>query len=220
MTPWIMRRHDELRPPPPPPVDGEVFRRDVAEVKRLGAARGSERTVLQTNVAQFWAPRDVRVVARQLVGLPGRSLVDDARFLALVEMAWADSFIAMMDGKHAYMFWRPITAIQASAAPGSSDAHWEPLISTPPHPEYPCGHCLSAAAVGAVIEGEFGAAMPVLVVEDGDRMLRRYANIMQYVDEVTISRMWAGVHYRFSNEAGKAVGLAIGRAAHQRHFTR
>ena len=220
MTPWIMRRHDELRPPPPPPVEGEEFRRDVAEVRRLGGARGSERTALQTNVAQFWAPRDVRLVARQLVGLPGRSLVDDARFLALVEMAWADSFIAMMDAKHAFMFWRPITAIQANAARGSPDAHWEPLIFTPPHPEYPCGHCMSAAAVGAVIEGEFGAAMPTLIVEDRDRMLRRYTNVMQYVDEVTISRMWAGVHYRFSNEAGKAVGLAIGRAAHQRRFTK
>jgi len=220
MTPWIMRRPDEMRPPPPPSVESEVFRRDVAEVQRVGGARGSERTALQTNIAQFWAPRDVRLVARQLIGLPGRSLVDDARFLALVEMAWADSFIAMMDAKHAYMFWRPITAIQSTAAAGSAAASWEPLLGTPPHPEYPCGHCLSAGAVGAVIAAEFGAKMPALIVEDGDRMLRRYTDIMQYVDEVTISRMWAGLHYRFSNEAGKAAGMAIGRAAPQRLLTK
>jgi hypothetical protein len=116
------------------------------------------------------------------------------------------------------MFWRPITALQSAAGADSAAAHWEPLLFTPPHPEYPCGHCLSAAAVGGIIESEFGDRMPPLIVEDGDKMLRRYTAIMQFVDEVSASRIWGGLHYRFSAEAGKAAGLAIGRSARERLF--
>ena len=59
----------------------------------MGAKSGSARSDVQTDIGKFWGPRDVRIVLRQLVGLPGRRLVDDARFLALAEMAWADSYV-------------------------------------------------------------------------------------------------------------------------------
>jgi hypothetical protein len=218
MKPWVMTRPDELRPSPPPALDSEVFLRDLAEIKRVGGKRAAERTRAQADVADYWGARDVRIVLRQLVGLPGRSLVQDARFLALAEMAWTDTFVSMMDAKYAYYFWRPVTAIRHYAK-ASGDAQWEPLVPNPPHPEYTCGHCMSAAAVAAVIEAEFGARMPEIALDEPNTLTRRFTSAIDYADEVGMARLYGGVHYRFSIDAGRAAGLEIGRLAVRRHLT-
>lgn len=221
-APWIMTSAAELRAAPPPSLTSPVYARDLAEITRLGGKASTARTAEQTDQALFWAPRDVRLVLRQLIGTPGRSLVEDARFLALAEMAWADSYVAMMDGKYTYNLWRPVTAIRGAATDGNdatvADSTWEPLLNTPAHPEYPCGHCLSAGAVGAVIEAEFGAKMPTIVIDEKDVMLRRYLQPQEYIDEVAESRLLVGVHYRFSLDAGRSSGIALGKLAVQRHF--
>jgi hypothetical protein len=223
-APWVMTSAAELRSPPPPALTSTVYARDLAEIARLGGKTSTVRTAVQTDVAQFWAPRDVRLVLRQLIGTPGRTLLQDARFVALAEMAWADSYVAMMDGKYSYNFWRPVTAIRGAAIDGNdattADPDWEPLLPTPGHPEYPCGHCLSAGAVGAVIVAEFGDAMPHIVIDIDKTLPRRYTRAQQYIDEVTESRLLVGVHYRFSLDAGRAAGIALGTLASQRHFAR
>jgi hypothetical protein len=216
--PWILRGPNEVRPAPPPALDSETWTRDLAEVKALGAKKSATRSAAQTDSAKFWAPRDTRIVLDQLIGRPGRSLVDDARFLALAEMAHSDAYVAMMDGKYHYMLWRPITAIRSMAKDGK-DAVWEGLGETPFHPEYPCGHCLSAAATGAVIAAEFGSAAPPLVLQAEEFLMRRFDTPREYVDDVSLSRISLGVHYRFSVDVGIAMGTAIGELAAQRWFT-
>jgi hypothetical protein len=223
-APWIMTSPGELRSPPPPALTSERYARDLAEIARLGGKGSTERTAVQTDMAQFWATRDVRLVLRQLIGTPGRTLLQDARFLALAEMAWADSYVSMMDGKYAYNLWRPVTAIRGAATDGNdatvAEPEWEPLLPTPGHPEYPCGHCLSAGAVGTVIAEEFGDRMPEIVLEVESTMLRRYTRAQDYIDEVTESRLLVGVHYRFSLDAGRTAGVSLGRLAGQRRFPR
>lgn len=220
--PWIMTSPAEMRPAPPVPLDSAIWARDLNEVKSMGAKNAKDRTAEQTDIGKFWAGRSVRIVLNQLIGRPGRSLVDDARFLALAEMAWADSYVSMMDGKYHYMFWRPITAIRNAETDGNDatapDTQWEAMVYTPPHPEYPCGHCLSAGAVGAVIAQEFGSSAPPIVLEDEGTLLRRYDTPQEYIDDVTVSRIYAGVHYRFSAEAGRDAGVAIGNVAAKRYF--
>ncbi len=220
--PWIMTRPDETRPVPPPSLASTVWSRDLEEVRRLGARKSKERTEEQTDIGNFWAPRSVRIVINQLIARPGRSLVDDARLLALAEMAWADSYVSMMDAKYHYQFWRPITAIRHAPATSNTsathDPQWVALIETPPHPEYPCGHCNSAAAVGTVIDQEFGKSAPPLVLEMERALLRRYDTPQEYIDDVSISRIYAGVHYRFSVDAGRKSGVEIGKLAAQRFF--
>lgn len=220
--PWIMTSPDEMRPAPPAALGSEIWARDFNEVRTLGGKKSKDRTAEQTDIGNFWAGRDVRIVLNQFIGRPGRSLVDDARFLALAEMAWADSYVAMMDGKYHYMFWRPITAIRNAETDGNNattpDTQWEPMVQTPPHPEYPCGHCLSAGAVGTVIEREFGSGAPPIVLEMKDALLRRYDTPLEYIDDVSVSRIFAGVHYRFSMEAGRKAGIDIGNVAAKRYF--
>jgi len=221
-TPWVLRTASELRSPAPPSLTSEIWSRDYEEVRRMGAKSGSARSEVQTDMGKFWPNRSVRIVLRQLVGLPGRSLVDDARFLALAEMAWADAYVALFEAKYAWNFWRPITAIRGGALDGNDrtvpDADWTPLMETPLHPEYPCGHCVSSAAVGTVIRAEFGDRMPTIVIEIEGALMRRYPTAESYMDEVSESRLLAGAHYRFSLDAGKAMGVAIGKLAVERFF--
>lgn len=223
VRPWVMTRPDEVRSPPPPALDSAAWARDFNEIKRMGGKKSTERSAEQTDIGKFWGGRSVRIVLPQLVGRPGRELVDDARFLALANMAWADSYISMMDGKYAFNFWRPVTAIRKAHLDGNPgtepDPDWEPLLgTTPPHPEYPCGHCMSAGAVGAVIEAEFGADSPPMVLAEADTLLRRYDTPREYIDEVSESRLLGGVHYRFSVDAGRDAGIAIGKLAAERYF--
>jgi hypothetical protein len=43
------------------------------------------------------------------------------------------------------------------------DATWEPLDSTPMHPEYPCAHCILSGAARVVLES-LGQPMPELTL--------------------------------------------------------
>jgi hypothetical protein len=72
--------------------------------------------------------------------------------------------------------------------------------------------------VGAVIEQEFGSSAPPIVLEMKDALLRRYDTPREYIDDVSESRILAGVHYRFSMEAGRDAGIAIGNVAAKRYF--
>jgi hypothetical protein len=89
-------------------------------------------------------------------------VVDSARFMALTSTAIADTYIAVFDAKYHYEFWRPITAIRNGDMddnPATAlEATWQPIDNTPMHPEYPCAHCISSAAVATVIEGVLGSA--------------------------------------------------------------
>ena len=70
-------------------------------------------------------------------------------------VALADAFIAVMDAKYHYDFWRPITAIRNGDIDDNPaterDATWQPIDNTPMHPEYPCAHCIGSAAMAAVV---------------------------------------------------------------------
>ncbi len=57
-------------------------------------------------------------------------------------------------------------------------------------------------AAGAVIAGEFGAGAPPLVLAAEESLLRRFDTPKEYVDDVALSRIYIGVHYRFSVDAG------------------
>ena len=112
---------------------------------------------------RFWlitGPVSYYPIVRQLVAAKKMDLVDSARFMALASAAAADAFIAVFDAKYHYDFWRPITAIRNGDIDDNPatelDATWQPIDNTPMHPEYPCAHCISSAAVASVIEARAG----------------------------------------------------------------
>jgi len=124
----------------------------------------------------------------------------------------------VFDAKYAYEFWRPITAIRRAEIDGNdatdTSPTWLPLLETPLHPEYPCAHCISSAAVGAVLEAEFGTGdVPVISMTSAavPGVVHRWTRIDDYIEEVSDARIFAGVHYRNSADVGEAMGRRIAR---------
>jgi hypothetical protein len=126
----------------------------------------------------------------------------------------------VFDAKYAFNFWRPVTAIRNGEIDGNDatapDAAWLPFVDTPMHPEYPCAHCISAGAVAAVLEAEFGQGRvtPIAMTSaTAPGVTHRWERIGDYVKEVNNARIWGGIHYRNSTEVGERMGREIGTFA-------
>jgi hypothetical protein len=216
--PWVMSSAAQFRPAPPPALTSETWTRDFNEIREYGGLHSSVRTAEQTEVAKFWfltGPRTYNPLVQQVAQNRKLDLLDCARLYALASMAAADSFIAVFDGKYAFNFWRPMTAIRNADLTGNPatprEASWLPLGETPMHPEYPCAHCISSAAVAAVLAGLTGDDIGDITVTNSTMgKTRRWARLSDYRDEVSNARVWAGFHYRFSTEVGKDMGRRIG----------
>ena len=207
--PWFLQSLAQVRPGPPPSLDAPLWSRDLAEVRAKGAKSSPSRSAAETEAALFW--RDVGpsawigAIARMSAG-PGRSMARNARLWALAATVADDTQIAFYDAKYTFRFWRPATAIQ------QADPAWQPLLRTPAHPEYPCAHCATSAALATVLASEFGTAPPGLSLASPEGA-RTFPSLDALVDEVVSARVNAGVHYRFSGLAGVALGRAVARQA-------
>jgi hypothetical protein len=215
--PWVMSSPAQFRPAPPPALTSDTWTRDLNEIREVGGLASKARTADQTTIARFWfltGPRTYNPIVQQVSRAKRLDLLDCARLYALASMAAADSFIAVFEAKHAYDFWRPVTAIRNADQTGNPatprDATWQPLGETPMHPEYPCAHCISAAAVATVLIGIVGDDIGELAVTNSALgVTRRWTRLSDYRDEVSNARIWAGFHYRFSTEVGKDMGRQI-----------
>lgn len=217
--PWAIPGAAALRPPPPPALTSERWARDYEEVRRVGGKTSADRTPHQTLMARYRQAFDLTPTMRLAADAPGRSPVQNARMFALYQMAFDDAVIAMADAKAHYDFWRPITAIRNGADDGNDstppDAGWTPLLGTPNFAEYPCGHCVVAATHAEVMKAEVGPR-PATGVRIGSLAVPTSAVQVvptwdEWVQEVSDSRIYGGVHFRFSNEAGEQIGRDAAR---------
>ena len=222
IKPWTMDKGSQFRPQPPPALDSEVWTRDVNEIRELGSINSKTRTQEQTEIGRFWfltGPRTYTPLVQQVAEAKKMDLVDCARLYALVSMATSDAFIAVFDAKYAHNFWRPITAIRnadlTSNPATPRDASWSPLGITPPHPEYPCAHCIVAATVAEVLKRVAGDDLGELTLTSAlaPGVTRKWKRLDDYSNEVALARIYAGFHYRFSNETAKSMGRKIGEQA-------
>jgi len=219
VTPFAMTSPTQFRPEPPIALAGARWAADYNEIKALGGKASTERTARQTEDARFWlitGPQSYYPIARQLVAAKKMTVGESARFMALVAVAAADAYIAVFDAKYHYQFWRPITAIRNGDiddnAATERDAAWQPIDNTPMHPEYPCAHCITSAAVATVAETVLGGAdVPEVTMTSSSApgVTHRWTNLRAYTDEVSLARIYAGFHYRFSIEVGQDMGRKI-----------
>ena len=220
VKPFAMTSAAQFRPQPPIPLAGEQWAADYNEIKELGGKSSSKRSAKQTEDARFWlitGPQSTDPIVRQLVAAKKMSLIDSARFMALADIALADAYIAVLDAKYHYDFWRPITAIRNGDMDDNPkterDPTWQPIDNTPMHPEYPCAHCIGSAALAAVVEALFGTAdIPEVAMTSSTApgVTHRWTNLRAFADEVADARIWAGFHYRFSAQVGQDMGRKIG----------
>ena len=199
----------------------ETWARDYEEVRRLGARASKERTEEQTLIARYRQGYDLSPMVRYIADRPGRRQVENARLLALYEMAMNDAVQAMVVAKLKYNYWRPITAIRNGDRDGNDatqhDPAWVALLPTPNFPEYPCGHCTAVAVQTEVLKlaGGLPANTPVRMASgmSPNLVIQQVKSWDEAVRQVSDSRMLGGVHYRFSNEAGEEIGRKAARLA-------
>lgn len=221
VTPFALTSPSQFRPEPPIALTSERWAADYNEIKDLGAKNSTKRSARQTEDARFWlitGPQSTNPIVRQLVAAKKMSLIDSARFMALASVALADAYIAVMDAKYRYEFWRPITAIRNGDTDDSPaterDPTWQPIDNTPMHPEYPCAHCVGSAALAAVVETLLGTAdVPEIVMTSSTApgVTHRWTNLRAYTEEVSQARISAGFHYQFSTQVGQDMGRKIGQ---------
>jgi hypothetical protein len=219
--PWIIASADALMPPPPPALASARYARDFEEVRRLGGRNSKERSAHQTLIAKYRQGFSLSPSVRLAADAPGRRQVDNARMLALYQMATDDALQAMAAAKLHYNYWRPITAIRNGDRDGNEatqhDPAWVPLLPTPDFSEYPCGHCTGVAVQAEVLKSlggiPEGRGVRVASAGNPNSAMQTVASWDELVRQVSDSRMLGGVHYRFSNEAGEEIGRQAARIA-------
>lgn len=227
MTPFTLGSAAELRPTPPPALDSQQWTRAYDEVKDVGSVTSTTRTAEQTLAARFWGEAPVqqgRGALRRFVVDHGLGILDAARVMAMASVASADGFIACFDAKYAFTFWRPITSVRAGDTDGNpatiGDPSWTPLLAaTPNHPEYPSAHSCVTPAGATAIAAFLGSHRIDFTVPSltglGDRT---FTTVRELEKEVGNARIWGGIHYRFSVDAGITIGRKVARSVVEEHF--
>ena len=220
VKPFALAKGSQFRPKPPVALDSAEWTTDYNEIKDYGAQRSGKRTEQQTETARFWlvaGPAAYHPFIRQLVTARQMDVVDSARFITLVAFGLNDAFIAVLDAKYHYNFWRPITAIRNGDIDGNPaterEAAWQPIATTPMHPEYPCAHCILSGTVAGIIKTALGSTTIseiAMTSPTAPGVTHRFTDMTAYTDEVANGRIWAGFHYRFSTRVGTDMGRQIG----------
>ena len=227
LRPFALDSAAQFRAPPPAPFDmaeGSAFRREVIEVFEVGRTLSDE----QRASAAFWDcnPYVMHVrghamfatkkitpgghwmgIATLASRKAGSDLMGTAEAYALTAVALADGFIASWDEKYRTNVVRPETVINAHI-----DEQWQPLLQTPPFPEYTSGHSVISTAAARVLTNVFGDGF---AFADSTEMeyglpVRVYPSFEQAAAEAAISRLYAGIHYRMAVEAGIDQGRRVG----------
>jgi hypothetical protein len=218
LTPFALSSPSQFLPGPPPAITSPRYARDVAEVQALGSATSTARTPTETETAVFWqadTPAAIwNRVADALADERGQGMLVSARRLALMDIALADATIAIFNAKGQYDRWRPVTAIRAAGTDGNPatvpDAGWTPLLPTPAFQEYPSGHAGVSSAPAAVLAAAYGDRTPFTLTAAGlPGVERRFGRFSAAVCQVQDARILAGIHFRFSTEAGARVGTDV-----------
>jgi hypothetical protein len=236
VQPFVLKEPGQFHPDPPSPLTSQRWVDQFNEIQLYGSVASTARTSEQTGIARFWTANVIRqynALGRELATERSFDLLQTSRLLAMINVVGADAQIAVMHWKYTFLFWRPVTAIDPAAvsadgfgpAPGFDDgnagtieeAGWRPLVATPNHPEYPAAHGSITSAVAEVLSQVLGTDAIDLDVHGFDpsgpagnmNATRHFDTASELREEIVDARLWAGLHYRGSSEAGVDLGRKV-----------
>jgi hypothetical protein len=194
---------------------GSVFHAIAQEVYDTGRSLTDE----QKLIARFWSDDPMLTptpaghwisIVMQIADRDALPVEMIAATLAKLGIAQADAFISCWSTKFKYNLLRPVTYIKRHI-----DPKWEPLLITPPFPEYTSGHSTQSGAASTVLTAAFGEdfAFDDATHEDEGLPIRSFPSFAAAAEEAAVSRLYGGIHFRFGNEAGLTQGRAVGAFA-------
>ena len=224
VTPFVVTRASDFRPPAPPELTSKDYTADFNEVKLLGRADSTKRTPEQTIIAWFWEdgpgtvtpPGHWNRIAQTVARSKGTTTAENARLFAVLNFAIADAGILCWECKFKHRLWRPVTAIRGAADDDNpdtdADPDWHSLLTTPPFPSYVSGHSSFSGAGAAVLADFFGDDTQVTATSEAfPGMTRTFKSISAVAAECGRSRIYGGIHYQCDNREGLVMGQAVGR---------
>jgi hypothetical protein len=226
VRPFLTKNVEDTMLPPPPTYSldpSSPFFKDVQEVydtvKKL--------TPEQLAIAEFWSddpgktgtpPGHSLSILKQVIDKENASLNTAAIAFARMGIALHDSFVACWRVKYTYNLIRPITVIR-----NEIDREFDIPLDTPPFPEYPSGHSVQSAAAAKVLTDMFGENYHFTDMTNAGRTdmhdsTRTFDSFESFAQEAAMSRLYGGIHFRFSIERGLEQGRIIGNNVNQLSF--
>lgn len=227
MKPMIMDSASQFIPPVPPLFSldtNSVFFKSVREVYDINKNLTEE----QINIARYWDDNPLVIMhsghmmfgnkkitpGGHWMGIcaiaskqSGADAIKTAYAYALTSLALYDGFISCWDEKYRSSYIRPVTIINETF-----DNAWLPFLQTPPFPEYTSGHSTITASAAIVLTSIFGDNFAFQDTSDLRYigMQRHFNSFNEAAAEVSISRVYGGIHYRFSVDTGAEQGKKLG----------
>lgn len=133
--------------------------------------------------------------------------IKTASLISKTAIALFDAFISCWEAKYHYNYIRPETFINKYI-----DKDWQPLIQTPPFPEYPSGHSAASASAAVVLTkmvGDNYFFLDSIEVPFG-RPVRKFRSFYEASDQASISRLYGGIHFMTAIKNGQEEGKKIG----------
>ena len=198
MKPYFLTSPAQFHPAPPPPVGSPTYVTDLAEVSSYAVGLGSrtpqqltDALDLNLNVGTMTPLGKWDEMASHFIAEMGFDERAAAHVFALTNAAAMDAVIGCWEAKYTYYYWRPWAA--------------NPLITSlpigkPNHSSYPSGHSCVSAASADVLKAFFPEPEHVAALED-------------LVFRNGMSRIYAGIHFRFDVLAGQALGRSVAATA-------
>jgi hypothetical protein len=216
--PFAIAAWDACPAPPPPaysPNPGTPLYEEAREVYEIRKKLTPE----QKTIALYWADNggESGTPAGHWLSIAGqmvseRKLSGDraARLMAEMSISMADGFIAVWGYKFKLNVIRPRTFIRAAI-----DSTWEPVIPTPPFPEYLSGHSTVSGAAAEILTSLLGDAPfhDSTSVSIG-HAVRTFDSFRAAADEAGQSRLYGGIHYRSANIEGGNLGRCVAQRVH------
>lgn len=225
VKPLALTSTAQFRAPAPVALTSTAYAADYDETRTLGGSVSTLRTAAQLDIARFHTEAPPAFWPRNLrnFGMTGGTLGEQARVLAMLFTADADAELACFESKYFYQAWRPLSAIPLGDTDGNDattpDTAWTPALPTPPHPEYPAAHACITGAVTEALKAYYRTDQVTFSVDSKvTGTSQTFTTTQGLVDNVLGARIYGGMHFRSSMQAGHTLGASVGRWVATQYF--
>jgi hypothetical protein len=226
VTPFGITAASHFLLPSPANLSVARYTKDYNEVQKVGASASVYRPADRTEVVRLYQTSSpsfaLMMAARQIAEAKGTSVSKNARAFALIQMSISDALVASFMNKYHYNLWRPETGIRNGATDGISKTYGDPgfttFISTPCFPSFPSNHASGTNGGLEAMRRLFGATghkititnnVPALGALPATTITKSYTELKQIGDDVDDARVYGGIHWRFDQDAGNLLGIAV-----------
>jgi len=233
IRPFAIDSAQQFKPIPPPEFsmeeDSDFYKEvmEVYEVRKSMIGKGDKSDEIA--IAQFWDCNPYVSVTRGHLMFATKKITPGAHWIGIAKIASrksdadfsktvyaytktsiaiADAFISCWDEKYRSNLIRPETVINEYI-----DDSWEPVLQTPPFPEYTSGHSVVSGAAAIALTDIFGDNF---AFDDDTEVayglpVRSFTSFNQASNEAALSRMYGGIHYRAAIDVGIKQGRDLGK---------